>query len=117
QSGIFRKQCSNPGAMITFDIKGGRNEAYAFLNNLKIIHLAVSLGGTESLAEHPATMTHIDVDPEERQMLGITDTMVRISVGVENVEDLIWDLDQALAAASGKPKAQAEPSGVLAHSS
>ena len=117
QSEIFKKQCTNAGAMITFDMKGGLKEAFAFLNNLKLIHLAVSLGGTESLAEHPGTMTHIDVDPEERNALGITDKMVRLSVGVENVEDLIWDLDQALAASSGKPKAQTEPKEVLEHSS
>lgn len=117
QDKIFRKQCTNAGAMITFDIKGGRKEAYTFLNNLKIIRLAVSLGGTECLAEHPGTMTHIDVDPEERIALGITDKMVRISIGIENVEDLIWDLDQALAASSGKPAVQTEPKGVLEHSS
>jgi methionine-gamma-lyase len=117
QSETFKKQCTNAGAMITFDVKGGRNEAYTFLNNLKIIHLAVSLGGTESLAEHPGTMTHIDVAPEDRIALGITDKMVRLSVGVENVEDLIWDIDQALAASAGKPKAQTESKGVLEHSS
>jgi methionine-gamma-lyase len=117
QDKIFKKQCTNAGAMITFDIKGGRNEAYAFLNNLKITHLAVSLGGTESLAEHPGTMTHIDVDPGERNALGITDKMVRLSIGIENVEDLIWDFDQALAAVSTKPKVGSEPHGVLEHSS
>jgi methionine-gamma-lyase len=114
---IFKKQCTNAGAMITFDIKGGRNEAFSFLNGLKLIHLAVSLGGTESLAEHPGTMTHIDVDPEERNALGITDKMVRLSIGIENVEDLIWDIDQALAAVSAKSTVGSEPHGVLEHSS
>ncbi len=117
QNMIFKKQCTNAGAMITFDIKGERSEAYRFLDSLKIIRLAVSLGGTESLAEHPGTMTHIDVDPEERRALGISDKMIRLSVGIENVEDLIWDLDQALAAAAGKPKVRTEPDGVLEHSS
>ena len=117
QDVIFKKQCTNAGAMLTFDIKGGRNEAYKFLNNLKVIHLAVSLGGTESLAEHPGTMTHIDVDPEERRALGISDKMVRLSVGIENVEDLIWDLDQALAAASAISKVGSKPQGILEHSS
>jgi len=114
---IFKQQCSNAGAMITFDIKGDRSEAFAFLNGLKLIHLAVSLGGTESLAEHPGTMTHIDVDPEERQALGITDKMVRLSIGVENVEDLIWDLDQALSAVSSKSMPGSQPQAVLEHSS
>ncbi len=117
QDVIFKKQCTNAGAMLTFDIKGGRNEAYKFLNSLKVIHLAVSLGGTESLAEHPGTMTHIDVDPEERRALGISDKMVRLSVGIENVEDLIWDLDQALAAASVKSTVGSKPQSILEHSS
>lgn len=116
QDVIFKKQCTNGGAMITFDIKGKRSEAYKFLNSLKIVRLAVSLGGTESLAEHPGTMTHIDVDPEERKALGISDKMIRLSVGIENVEDLIWDLDQALAASSGNPKVETEPAAVLEHS-
>jgi len=113
---IFRKQCTNAGAMITFDIKGGRSEAYTFLNNLKVMKLAVSLGGTESLAEHPGTMTHIDVDPDERKALGIADKMVRLSIGVENVEDLIWDLDQALAASAQKHKSGEASHGLVEHS-
>ncbi len=96
---IYRKQCSAPGSMIAFDIVGGQAEAFRFLNALEHIKLAVSLGGTESLAEHPATMTHADVDPEERIEMGITDQMVRLSVGIEHPEDLIADLEQALAAA------------------
>jgi methionine-gamma-lyase len=95
---IYRKQCLAPGAMIAFDIVGGEAQAFRFLNALKLIKLAVSLGGTESLAEHPASMTHSDVDPEERIELGVTDKMVRLSVGVEHPEDLIADLEQALGA-------------------
>lgn len=102
QYATYRKQCTNAGAMITFDVRGERKEAYAFLDNLKVFKLAVSLGGTESLAEHPATMTHTDVDPNERITLGITDKMVRLSVGIENVDDLLWDLDQALAMGADK---------------
>lgn len=98
QYAIYRRQCSGPGGMIAFDIVGGEAEAFRFLNALKLFHLAVSLGGTESLAEHPASMTHSDVDPEERQEMGITEKMVRLSIGVEHPEDLIADLDQALAA-------------------
>ncbi|HWQ12125.1 MAG TPA: cystathionine gamma-synthase family protein [Roseiflexaceae bacterium] len=98
QQAIYRRQCLAPGAMISFDIHGGEAQAFRFLNALRLIKLAVSLGGTESLAEHPASMTHSDVDPEERMELGITDKMVRLSVGVEHPEDLIADLEQALAA-------------------
>ena len=82
--------------MLSFDIAGGEHEAFTFLNNLNHIKLAVSLGSTESLAEHPASMTHSDVPYEEKQELNITDKMVRISVGIENYKDLIWDIEQAL---------------------
>jgi methionine-gamma-lyase len=95
---IYRRQCLGPGAMISFDLHGGEAEAFRFLNHLQLIHLAVSLGGTESLAEHPATMTHSDVDPEERLEFGIGSAMIRLSVGVEHPEDLIADLNQALRA-------------------
>jgi len=93
----YNKQCDAPGAMISFDIKGGEKEAFQFLNNLKLIKLAVSLGGTESLAEHPITMTHAGVDPEHRKRMGITDKLIRLSIGVENYKDLINDIQQALA--------------------
>ena len=69
-----------------------------FLNSLKLIKLAVSLGSTESLVEHPATMTHVDVDDTLKKKLGISEKMVRLSVGVENFEDLIFDIENALAA-------------------
>lgn len=98
QHEIFKNQCISPGSMISFDIDGGEKEAFTFLNNLKLFQLAVSLGGTESLAQHPASMTHSDMDPEERNMLSITDKMVRLSIGVEDADDLIWDLEQALEA-------------------
>jgi methionine-gamma-lyase len=93
---IFKKQCLSGGAMLSFDVVGGEKEAFTFLNNLKLIKLAVSLGSTESLAEHPATMTHIDMDPDEKEELKITGSLVRLSVGVEHHEDLIADIAQAL---------------------
>lgn len=96
QFDIYRRQCLSPGAMISFDIVGGETQAFRFLNSLKLIKLAVSLGSTESLAEHPATMTHSDVPPEEQRKMGISDKMVRISIGVENPEDLVLDIQQAL---------------------
>jgi methionine-gamma-lyase len=95
QHDIYQRQCLSPGSMIAFDIVGGEAEAFRFLNALKLFHLAVSLGGTESLAEHPASMTHSDVDPEEKIDMGISDAMVRLSIGVEHHEDLIADLERA----------------------
>ena len=93
---IYKNQCKSPGAMISFDIAGTEKDAFDFLNNLKLMKLAVSLGSTESLVEHPATMTHSEVDPEEREVLGISEKLVRISIGVEDPDDLIWDIEQAL---------------------
>jgi methionine-gamma-lyase len=93
---LYRRQCKAPGSTFAFEVHGGEPEAFRLLDALKLIRLAVSLGGTESLAEHPATMTHSDI-PEDRQAeLGITPAMVRLSVGVEHPEDLIADLAQAL---------------------
>lgn len=93
---IYKKQLKSAGAMLSFDVKGGEKEAFAFLNRLKLIKLAVSLGSTESLAQHPATMTHADVSKEDKEQLGISPKMVRLSVGVEDADDLIWDIGQAL---------------------
>ncbi|MFC5045900.1 cystathionine gamma-synthase family protein [Aquimarina hainanensis] len=93
---VYKKQCSAPGAMLSFDIKGGEKEAFTFLNRLKLIKLAVSLGSTESLAQHPMTMTHAGVDPEHRRQINITEKLVRLSIGVENSDDIIWDIEQAL---------------------
>lgn len=92
---IYKKQYTAPGAMISFEIKGGEKEAFRFLNHLKLVKLAVSLGSTESLVQHPASMTHAGIDPELKQSLGITDSLIRLSVGVENSEDLIWDIENA----------------------
>ena len=95
---IKQKQCLTNGGMISFDVKGGEKEAFKFLNALQLIKLAVSLGSTESLAEHPATMTHVDVDESLRNELSITEKMVRLSIGVEHHEDIISDINQALEA-------------------
>jgi methionine-gamma-lyase len=98
QYAIYRKQCGGPGSLIAFDVEGGEAGAFRFLNALKLIKLAVSLGGTESLAEHPGSMTHSDVPPDDQLRMGITPGLVRLSVGVEHFEDLIADLSQALTA-------------------
>ncbi len=92
---LYKKQHSSAGAMISFDIKGKEADAFRFIDKLKLIKLAVSLGSTESLVEHPYTMTHAGVDPEHKQKMSITEKMIRLSVGVENHLDLIWDLQQA----------------------
>ena len=96
---VYQRQCLGPGSMVSFDVRGGEAEAFAFLNSLKLCHLAVSLGGTESLAEHPATMTHASVPREEQERMGLTDKLIRLSIGIEDPQDLIHDFDQALAAA------------------
>ena len=93
---LYEKQCLTPGSTFSFEIEGGEAEAFAFLNKLRVIKLAVSLGGTETLASHPAAMTHSDVPPDERLRLGITESLVRLSIGVENADDLIADIEQAL---------------------
>lgn len=93
---IYKRQYSSPGAMLSFDVKGGEEEAFSVLNHLKLIKLAVSLGSTESLAQHPYTMTHADVDCNLKNALGLTEKMIRLSVGVENVEDIWMDLSRAL---------------------
>jgi len=93
---LGRKQMSGPGGMLSFET-GSLEKAKTVLNAVRLCSLAESLGGVETLISHPATMTHASVPPEERQQLGITDGLVRISVGIEDVEDLVADLDQALA--------------------
>lgn len=93
---IYKRQYASPGAMLSFDIIGNEHEAFVFLNNLKMIKLAVSLGSTESLAEHPASMTHAGIESTQRIKMGITDKLVRLSIGVENYNDIIWDIEQAL---------------------
>lgn len=93
---IKKRQCLSDGAMISFDITGTEKEAFLFLNSLRLIKLAVSLGSTESLAEHPATMTHADVDEQLKQKLNITEKMIRLSIGIEHPDDIIADISQAL---------------------
>ncbi len=96
---VFRAQASGAGSTFSFDIKGGEKAAFAFLNALQVFKLAVSLGGTESLASHPAAMTHSGVPVEVRERIGVLDSTIRLSIGVEHPDDLVADLAQALAAA------------------
>ncbi|WP_294393102.1 cystathionine gamma-synthase family protein [uncultured Sphingomonas sp.] len=98
QADIYRRHCSGAGSTFSLYLKGGEPEAFRFLDALKIAKLAVSLGGTETLASHPAGMTHLSVAPARKAALDIGDNLVRISIGVENADDLIADFEQALAA-------------------
>jgi methionine-gamma-lyase len=98
QADIYRRHCTGAGSTFSLYLKGGEKEAFAFLDSLKIAHLAVSLGGTETLASAPAAMTHLSVPDERKQALGITDNLVRISIGVEHPDDLIADFENALKA-------------------
>lgn len=93
---LAKSQMKLPGAMISFELKGGVAEGALVMNSLKLAKLAVSLGDAETLIEHPASMTHSPYSPEERHAAGISDGLVRLSVGLENVEDIIDDLKQAL---------------------
>ena len=99
QHALAKKQLAGFGGMITFFIKGGLDEARRFLENVHLFTLAESLGGVESLIEHPAIMTHASVPPEMRKQLGISDTLIRLSVGIEDADDLIADLQAGFAAA------------------
>jgi cystathionine beta-lyase/cystathionine gamma-synthase len=96
QHDLAKRQQRGFGAMITFDL-GSLDAARTLLNNVHLCSLAESLGGVETLISHPSSMTHASMPPEVRKENGITDGMVRLSVGIEDVEDLIADLDQALA--------------------
>src|SRR5204863_9493093 len=94
---LAKRQMSGFGAMIAFDL-GSLENARKFLDRVQLCSLAESLGGVETLISHPATMTHASVPAEQRAKLGITDGLVRISVGIEDIEDLIADLENAFAA-------------------
>jgi len=92
---LFKRQCTGAGSTFSFDIVGGQAAAFKFLNALQIFKLAVSLGGTESLASLPASMTHSGVPAEIRQKIGILDSTIRLSIGIEHPDDLIADIAQA----------------------
>lgn len=94
---LGKKQMAGPGSMMSFGLKGGFDAGKTLLNSVRLALLAVSLGGVETLIQHPASMTHSKMPRHEREMAHITDGLVRLSVGIENVEDILQDLDQALA--------------------
>ncbi len=96
QKDIFDRHCTGAGSTFSLFIKGAEAESFRFLDALKIAKLAVSLGGTETLASHPAAMTHLSVPDARKALMGITDNLVRISIGIEDADDLIADFAQAL---------------------
>jgi len=110
QREIYDRQCSGPGALMAIELKNaGEKEAFQFLNSIRLMRLAVSLGGTESLVEHPASMTHADVPPDEQRAIGITPGLVRISVGIEHPDDLIAAVEDALAQVETSDEHSAQP--------
>jgi methionine-gamma-lyase len=94
---LMERQSGSPGSTFSFEVKGGEKEAFAFLNRLEVFKLAVSLGGTESLICHPATTVHSGLTKEAQREIGITPALIRVSVGIENPDDLIADIAQAFA--------------------
>jgi methionine-gamma-lyase len=96
QYDLAKKQMRGPGGMIAFELKGGREAGRTLMNNVKVCVLAVSLGDVDTLIQHPATMTHSGYTAEELKEAGITEGLVRLSVGLEDVDDIIWDLRQAM---------------------
>lgn len=100
QYALARRQMKGPGTMISFELAGGMEGARLFLDKVRLASLAVSLGGVESLIEHPASMSHASVSANDRRLAGFSDGLIRYSVGIEDVEDLIADLRQALDAIS-----------------
>lgn len=93
---LAQRQMSGPGSLISFSLKGGIQAGKVLMDNIRMILLAVSLGGVESLMSHPASMTHSKMSKESREAAGITDGLVRFAVGIEDVEDIKADLEQAL---------------------
>jgi methionine-gamma-lyase len=93
---LARRQLAGTGSLVSFQIRGGEKEAFRLLDTVKEFKLAVSLGGIETLIEHPGAMTHSDMTPEERHAAGIADNMIRVSVGLEDIDDLIADMRRAL---------------------
>jgi len=96
-------QCRFPGAIFSIELKGGKRAAFDFLRNLQIARDAVSLGGVETLVNHPATTTHSEVSEEDKRAFGINDSLVRFSIGIEDWRDLLHDFNQSLDSVSSEP--------------
>jgi methionine-gamma-lyase len=111
QRRTYDAQCTGAGSTFSFDIKGRLAESFAFLNRLQIFKLAVSLGGTESLACHPASTTHSGVPAEVRDRIGVGEATIRLSIGIEHPDDIIADLSHALAACKRRRSSTGQPRG------
>jgi len=98
QRALAMSQMSGGGTLVTFELEGGKDAAFKFMNAMQIITISNNLGDTKSLATHPATTTHMRIGAEERAKLGISDGVIRLSVGLEDVQDLIEDITRSLAA-------------------
>jgi len=98
QAELARKQMAGGGTVVTFEIDGGRDEAFRFVNALRLIDISNNLGDAKSLVTHPATTTHRRLGSETRELMGIKDGVVRISVGLEDIDDILEDIDRALEA-------------------
>jgi methionine-gamma-lyase len=95
--GIAKEQMHAFGGMLSFELRGGLNAGARLMNQLRLVTLGVSLGNVDSLIQHPASMTHVSVPPKDREKMGVNDGLVRFSVGIENLEDILADLEQGLA--------------------
>jgi O-succinylhomoserine sulfhydrylase len=93
---VAKKQMKSGGTIISIEVQGGKKEAFAFMNRLQLIDISNNLGDSKSLVTHPATTTHWSMGREEQEKIGITESMCRLSIGLEHVDDLIADLNQAL---------------------
>jgi methionine-gamma-lyase len=93
---VSNKQMKHPGAMLSFELKNGLEAGKKFINQLQLCTRAISFGTPDTLLSHPASMSHFGIPPAERKVYGITDGLIRMSVGIENIQDIITDLDQAL---------------------
>jgi methionine-gamma-lyase len=111
QVALWRRQCSGAGSVVSFDIHGGEAEAFRVLDAVRHMRLAVSLGGIETLVEHPWSMTHADMTPEQKRHAGFSDAMIRLSVGLEDPADLLADLEQALTGCPAALNATNSPPG------
>lgn len=98
QAALARKQMASGGTMVTFEVKGGKDKAFDLLRKLRLVDISNNLGDAKSLMTHPASTTHRNIGPEAREMMGITDGMLRLSVGLEDINDLLEDIKQAIAA-------------------
>jgi O-succinylhomoserine sulfhydrylase len=108
QQALAMRQMSGGGTLVTFNVRDGKPGAFRFMNALRLVDISNNLGDSKSLATHPATTTHMRLAPEERARLGITEGTVRLSVGLEDVADLIEDLAEALDQVDGSQARAAE---------